>query len=156
MRRLMIINLTMMVVFLVGVGLMGAGVQAKGEDDPFPTPAPPKGGGDYGQGEQCDLPGIVVNSASMSVQILGDTYRNGELVWVQKTLYPNQRSSLYLCDTDYIGHGSLVWKFGDIKIQPKTWSNYILNTTYVCRDHTVNGRASFQCLFSNYNWGPRT
>ena len=81
---------------------------------------------------------------------------DGKLVWVQKTLYPNQRSSLYLGDSDYIGHGSLVWKFGSTLVQPRGWSPYMFNTTYVCREHTANERASFRCVFSHYNWGPRT
>ena len=155
-HKLVVAVLAILLAGLVGAGLTGTDVQARGEDDPLPTPAPPGDGGDYGHGEHCNLPGIVVNFSTIPIKILGDTYVNGRLTWVQKTLYPGQRSSQHYCDTDYIGHYTLQWKFGDRIVQPKKWSPYIFNTTYVCRNHTVNREASFRCVFAHYNWGPRT
>ena len=121
----------------------------------FPTPKPPPDEHGRHRGEWCNVPGVVINNSDSRVRILGDTWENGVLVWKQYDLTRGQRSTTYLCDTDYIGHPLYHWKFDKWVISPWVWSPYIYNTTYTCRNATVLGTASFQCLFTKWNWGPQ-
>ena len=150
MRRARIISMTLVVALLISIGLVGA-VQAKGG---FPTPQPPPDENGFRHGEQCSIPGIVVNSSNKRIRITGDTWENGRLVWKRFYLHPGQRSTQYLCDTDYIGHIFLDWDYNGLVVSRLKWSPYILNTTQTCRDHTVNGVSSFRCQFTKWNWGP--
>lgn len=150
MRRARIISLTLVVAFLISVGLVGV-VQAQVG---FPTPQPPPDESeDWRNGEQCNVPGIVVNFSTKTIKILGDTYENGRLVWKQFDLHPGQRSTRYLCDTDYIGHSKLHWEYNGVLVLPRQWSPYMYNSTQTCRNHTVNGESSFRCQFTKWNWG---
>ena len=149
MRQSGVISLTLVVAVLVGVSLTGV-AQANGG---FPTPSPPPDEIDFQYGEQCSVPGIVINSSTIIFQITGDTKVDGRLVWKQFDLHPGQRSTRYLCDTDYIGHHKIHWEYNGVLVLPKQWSPYMYNSTQTCRNHTVNGEASFRCRFTKWNWG---
>ena len=75
------------------------------------------------------------------------------MVWKQFDLMPGETSTKYLCDTDYLASLQVAWQWDNWIVQPWYWSPYLFNTTYRCKDHTVNGTASFKCTFVKYNWG---
>jgi len=136
---------------VLAIGLSSTAYASKS----FPTPDPPPDEHGYEQGEQCGLPGVVINRSDRRVRILGDTWEHGQLVWKQYDLTKNQSSLLYLCDTDYIGSVERKWKFDLRVIEPWVWGPYLYNMTYTCNNATVEGSPSFQCLFTKMNWGPQ-
>jgi hypothetical protein len=150
MKRTKIIRVTLATMFLVSLVLTRPVQANKG----LPTPQPPPDEQqDWRNGEQCNVPGIVVNSSDITFIITGDIKENGRLVWKQFNLRPGQRSTIYLCDTDYIAHLNLHWDYSSVLVIPRQWSPYLFNSTRTCRNHTVNGNSSFRCTFTKWNWG---
>ena len=102
------------------------------------------------------MPGTIQNDSSHTILITGDTWENGQLVWKEFDLKPTEKSTKYLCDTDYMASEHVAWQWGwAFIIQPGWWSAYLLNMRVRCVNHTVNGTASFRCYGEGWNFGPQ-
>lgn len=149
-NRLQLLAVCILLAVIGAVGVNNAYASGPISDDP---PRPPDESG-YKNGEQCNVPGIVINNSDHVILITGDTWENGKLVWKRFNLRPGENSLKYLCDTDYLASQHVAWQWADAFIvQPNWWSAYIFNMMVKCQNHIVNGVNSFRCQGIGWNWG---